>query len=84
MPERRDGLKQELETYGSCLPKWGDMEGQFVLIGGSEVCAFYDECVKALTAGYIRFGIMPFLVKKVEQQQEARHVTRLFTPRLAF
>ena len=84
MPERRDGLKQELETYSSCLPKWGDMEGQFVLIRSSEVCGFYDEYVKALTEGYSRFGIMPFLVKKVKQQQEPHRVTRLFTPRLAF
>ena len=75
-------LKQEIETYRQHLSEWSDKEGQFVLIHHTEICGFFEDYVKALTAGYGRFGIVPFLVKKIMQQQQAHTVTRLVAPQV--
>lgn len=56
-----NSLTQELETYPNRLPEWTDSEGVFVRGRFSEVCGFHEEFVKAVTAGYMRFRIMPFL-----------------------
>ena len=73
-------LVKEIETYKTHLAEWADREGKFVLIGGAEVCGFFDTYEEALTAGYGRFGLVPFLVKKVLQQQRTHFVTRLTAP----
>ena len=40
-------------------------EGKFVLIRGHEVSGVYNSTMDAITAGYQRFGNVPFLVKQV-------------------
>ena len=80
MSEQSTKLAQEMETYRKHLPGWGSREGQFVLIRDSEICDFFEEYTEALTEGYKRFGIIPFLVKKVMQQQQTHSVTRLVAP----
>ena len=82
MPEQSEKLSQEMETYRKHLSEWSDQEGQFVLIRDSEICDFFEEYTEALTEGYKRFGIIPFLVKKVMQQQQTHSVTRLVAPQL--
>ena len=59
------------------------MEGKFVLIRAKEVVDFYDDYTDAVRAGYERFGIIPFLVKKVAQQRQAQNITRLYAPQTA-
>lgn len=78
-----NSLAHELETHRSRLPERSARERQFVLVRGSEGCGFHEEYVKAVTAGHMRYGIMPFFVTKVTRQQNARRETRLFASRLA-
>ena len=66
--ERRDPLAriaQEIATYKARLPELLEHEGEYVLIKGDEVIGFFKGSRAALREGYRRFGIVPFLVKKV-------------------
>ena len=58
-------LKREYETYLAHLPQLAQHEGKFVLIHGSDVAGVYDTYKDALTAGYEKFGLKQFLVKRV-------------------
>ena len=76
-------LSKEIQTYHDHVAEWAEHDGQFVLICGSEVVGFYDAYEKALTEGYTRFGMVPFLVKKIlSGGQQAQFVSRLFAPRI--
>ena len=76
----QEELAEEIRTYNTRLAEWADREGQFVLIGGTEVCGFFETYEEALAEGYGRFGLVPFLVKKVLRHQRAHFVTRLVAP----
>ena len=78
-------LSKEIQTYHDHVhvAEWAEHDGQFVLICGSEVVGFYDAYEKTLTEGYTRFGMVPFLVKKVlSGDQQAQFVSRLL-PRVS-
>ena len=75
-----DELADEVATYNANLPQWAEHEGQYVLIHGTEVVGFFDAYEKALSAGYERFGLAPFLVKRVLRQQQAHFVSRMVAP----
>lgn len=80
MPDQQLELEKELEVYRERLHEWESMEGKFVLICASEVVDFFDDYTDAVRAGYEKFGIIPFLVKKVSQQRPAHNITRLYAP----
>ena len=74
-------LSKEVETYQKHVAEWAEHDGQFVLICGAEVLGFHETYEKALSEGYTRFGMVPFLVKKVMSRgQQAQFVSRLFAP----
>lgn len=58
-------LHEEIDTYIRHLPALLRHQGKFVLIKGAEVAATFDSYEDALTAGYQRFKLVPFLVKQI-------------------
>ncbi len=59
-------LQAELATFKARLPELLlHAEGQFAVIQGDEVAALLISYSDALEFGYGRFGLRPFLVKRV-------------------
>jgi hypothetical protein len=58
-------LERELETYRNNLPALLAHEGKFVLIHGDRIDSFWDTLDQAAEAGYQRFLLEPFLIKKI-------------------
>jgi hypothetical protein len=69
-------LEKELETYNRKLPELLDEEGKFVLIHGNEVAGVWHTYEDTLQEGYSRFGVVPFLVKRIQCVDEVLHFTR--------
>ena len=76
-----DPLAEETRTYEANVAQWAEAHaGEFVLIRGTDVVGFYETSDQALSAGYQRFGIVPFFVKQVSRQEQAHFVSRLVAP----
>jgi hypothetical protein len=74
-------LEREIETYRSKLPELkGENEGRFVLIKGDQVVDIFTSYEDALKAGYEKFGLDPFLVKKIEAVEQAQLISRFVDP----
>jgi hypothetical protein len=59
-------LAEAIGAYRSRLPELlQEHEGEYVLIVGTEVRGFFPDESSALSEGYSRFGIVPFLVRQV-------------------
>jgi hypothetical protein len=69
-------LEKELETYHRELPNMLTNEGKHVLIHEDNVAGFWDTYEDALQAGYERFGLKPFLVKRVQAVETVQYFTR--------
>ncbi len=55
----------EIDTYICHLPELLQQQGKFALIKGAEVVGTFDSYRDAVTAGYQRFKLEPFLVKRI-------------------
>jgi hypothetical protein len=74
-------LEREMETYRNRLPELkGENEGRFVLIQGEEVVDIFTSYEDALKVGYEKFGLDPFLVKKIEAVEQAQLISRFVDP----
>jgi hypothetical protein len=73
-------LQKELETFKEHLPEWKEHEGKFALIHSDEVVDFFSSYEDAIKIGYSRFGLKPFLVKRVHALEQIQHITRLIDP----
>lgn len=73
-------LERELETYKRKLPQLVEHEGKFALVHGDDFIDIYSSYDDALKAGYERFGLNPFLVKKISSSEEALFISRIFAP----
>jgi hypothetical protein len=61
-------LDEERAYYDEHLAEWlHQFAGRFVLIKGSALIGTYDTQADALAEGARRFGLAPFLVRRVEQ-----------------
>ena len=69
-------LDQEIETYRQQLPSLLLEEGKFALIHGRELVGIFDTYQDALTAGYEKFGIQPFLVKQIKAIEQVHFISR--------
>jgi len=60
-------LAEETETYRSKVESWlaEGKEGQFVLLKGSELIGFWNDRIEAMSEGYERWLLCPFLVKQI-------------------
>jgi hypothetical protein len=70
-------LELEMSTYQAhqleLLPQ---NEGRFVVIKGQEIAGAYDTYEDALQAAYDRYGLGPFLVKRVERSEPILYFSR--------
>ena len=70
-------LQQELDTFRQEISGWSDHVGKFVLIKNREVTGFYSTYEDAITEGYRRFQLEPFLVKQVSVIEQACFISPL-------
>jgi hypothetical protein len=64
-------LETELAVYARMKEKLlTSHEGKFVVIHGEDFIGAFDSAENAYSAGVVRFGRDPFLVKKVTAQEE--------------
>ena len=74
-------LEREMATYRKRLPELkGENEGRFVLIQGDQVVDIFTSYEDALKVGYEKFGLDPFLVKKIEAIEQAQLISRFVDP----
>lgn len=69
-------LERELATYHENLLELLASEGKYVLIHDTEIAGCFDSYEQALGAGYERFGLAPFLVKKIQQAEPLLYFSR--------
>lgn len=76
------GLEMESATYHRELPRLltEGGEGKYVLIREHEVAGVYTSYMDAMSAGYEKFGLEPFFVKKIEAVEEIKVITRHIRP----
>lgn len=73
-------LEKELETYNANLPEMKQHEGEYVLIHDGEVVDFYAAYEDAIKAGYEKFQLRPFFVRRISAIEAVQHVTRSVLP----
>jgi hypothetical protein len=72
-------LEKELEIYHSQLPKLlaDGNEGKFVLIHRESVVDVFGAYEDAIKEGYAKFGLKPFLVKRIQAMEQTHLISRL-------
>ena len=60
-----DTLEIETAAYWRQLPTFGKHEGEYVVMQGETPLGFFACLEVALEAGYQKYGLGPFLVKRV-------------------
>ena len=73
-------LEKELETFRKVLPTLLDRKGQYVLIRGDEVAGVWPTWQEAAREGYNRYGLEPFLVKQITDDERPRYFSRSLEP----
>jgi hypothetical protein len=72
-------LEKEFATFQQELPKLlaePGNEGHFALIHGDEVAGVYPSFDAALSVGYDRYGLDPFLVQEVTDRVQPQYFSR--------
>lgn len=69
-------LEKELETYNQNLHNLLADEGKYVVISGVEIDGIFESYSDALKMGYEKFGVKPFLVKKISATEKISYFTR--------
>jgi hypothetical protein len=65
-------LKQERDFFNSNQPEWVTLyPGKFVLIKGEKLVSIFDSAENAVSEGLKRFGSESFLVRGVNEKEEA-------------
>jgi hypothetical protein len=73
-------LEKELATYRDKLSELKAHEGKFALISGDQVIDFFSTYEDAIKAGYQKFKLEPFLVKRVLATEPVFFITRNIVP----
>lgn len=71
-----ENLLKEIKLYNDALPSLMGQVGKFVLIGAGEIVGTYDSYEDALKFGYEKFGLDPFLVKRIAPAEQVSFFTR--------
>lgn len=71
-----ENLLKEIKLYNDSLPSLLGQVGKFVLIGAGEIVGTYDSYEDALKFGYEKFGLDPFLVKRIAPAEQVSFFTR--------
>jgi hypothetical protein len=76
-------LETELETFQRELPALLQVpgnRGRYALVHGDKVDSIWATLDEALTAGYERFDLDPFLVKEITDHEETQYFSRNVNP----
>lgn len=73
-------LEQEIQTYQANLPGLLQNEGKYVLIQGKEITDVYDTYEDAIKAGYEKYRLLPFLVRKIQADEQVQNFSRDLNP----
>jgi hypothetical protein len=73
-------LEKELATYHAKLADLKVHEGKFVLIHGDEVVDYFSTYEDAIKAGYQRFKLEAFLVKRIMTTEPVFFISRNVIP----
>jgi hypothetical protein len=75
-------LEHELEVFRKELPRLltEGKAGSYVVIHQDTVAGMHQTFLEAMEAGHTRFGLGPFLVKKVEAVETIRVFARHIRP----
>jgi hypothetical protein len=76
-------FEQELQAFRRELPKLvrnSSNIGKFALIHNGAVSGIWNTSDEAIAAGYDRFGIEPFLVKEITEEEPVFFFSRRVTP----
>ena len=78
MPNPEEALQKELETYQQKLPELlQHSKDHFVLIKGDAIIGTYANFELAYTEGLAKFGLQPFLIKKVRENEPLEQIPAL-------
>ena len=69
-------LEKDLEEYKKRLPTLTTDEGKFALVGEGKFVGVYGTYEDALSIGYEKFGVKPFLVKKISAVEQLQFFSR--------
>lgn len=68
-PMATETLSEELELFAALRRELvAEAPGQFVLIKGKDLIGKYPTPEEALSAGYERYGLAPFLVRQITER----------------
>jgi hypothetical protein len=73
--EVRMALEKELETYQKKLQDLQAQEGKFALVHDDQMDIF-ETYESAISAGYQKYKLEPFLVKQIQAVEQVQFVTR--------
>lgn len=73
-------LEKELETYREKLPELKEQEGKYALIHGSDLVGTFTSYDDAISQGYERFKLEPFLVKQIQSIEQVQFISRFVGP----
>ena len=72
-------LETELATYERKRQELLANEGRYVLIKGDSVAGIWDTYEDVIEAGYDKFGLSGFFVRKIAAVDPILEITRFFT-----
>ena len=73
-------LSKEIAAYEKLLPSLLKDSGKFALISGGELTGIYAAYEDALKIGYEKYGMKPFLVRKIAQTEQVGFISRMVVP----
>jgi hypothetical protein len=74
-------LEKEQATFARELQRLlAEDVGKYALVHGDEVAGTYDTYQDAIQEGYEKFGLEPFLVKRIAVTEQAQFITRDLIP----
>lgn len=68
-------LSKELQVFEEKLPENLEYVGKFALVSGDDFSVF-ETYADALKIGYERYGLKPFLVKRILSVENIQYFTR--------
>ncbi len=69
-------LERELAIYNENLMDLLTNEGMYVVVHGETLEGLFDTYEDALQAGYEKFGVVPFLVKRISRVEPIQYFSR--------
>jgi hypothetical protein len=69
-------LEKESKTFEREKANLLSQQGKFALVSGDAVEGAFDTYEDALRIGYEKFGLKPFLVRKIQAVEEVQYFSR--------